>query len=111
MSTVLAPCCNLTFSKPQESGPQFPLFRSLIVLPGNEVPPHQFGHVPLENKMHSGFSVQLQCRRRFFQDTAAAAEIFVCEVRMHFMRGSNVKPSTDVISGILNCVCPECGGG
>ena len=29
---------------------------------------------------------------------------------MHFMRGSNVRPSRDVISGILNCVCPECGG-
>ncbi len=29
---------------------------------------------------------------------------------MQFMRLSTVKSTTDVISGILNCVCPECGG-
>ena len=29
---------------------------------------------------------------------------------MQFMRGGTVKLDTDVISGILNCVCPECGG-
>jgi tRNA(Ile2) C34 agmatinyltransferase TiaS len=29
---------------------------------------------------------------------------------MQFMRYSRVKSGTDVISGILNCVCPECGG-
>jgi hypothetical protein len=29
---------------------------------------------------------------------------------MQFIRWSADKTSTDVISGILNCVCPECGG-
>jgi tRNA(Ile2) C34 agmatinyltransferase TiaS len=29
---------------------------------------------------------------------------------MQFTRCSTVKSSADVISGILNCVCPECGG-
>lgn len=29
---------------------------------------------------------------------------------MRFMRCTVVKSSADVISGILNCVCPECGG-
>ncbi len=29
---------------------------------------------------------------------------------MQFMRWGAVGASTDVISGILNCVCPECGG-
>ena len=29
---------------------------------------------------------------------------------MQFMRCSSVKSNTDLISGILNCVCPECGG-
>jgi tRNA(Ile2) C34 agmatinyltransferase TiaS len=29
---------------------------------------------------------------------------------MQFVRYSTVKSGTDVISGILNCVCPECGG-
>lgn len=29
---------------------------------------------------------------------------------MNFMRGSSARPTADVISGILNCVCPECGG-
>jgi hypothetical protein len=39
------------------------------------------------------------------------AEVFViCEVHMGFMRGGIVKSVSDVISGILNCVCPECGG-
>jgi hypothetical protein len=33
-----------------------------------------------------------------------------CEVRMLLMRSSTVRSSRDVISGILNCVCPECGG-
>jgi len=32
------------------------------------------------------------------------------EVRMQFIRFSTVKSSAEVISGILNCVCPECGG-
>jgi tRNA(Ile2) C34 agmatinyltransferase TiaS len=34
----------------------------------------------------------------------------MCEVHMRFMRGGTVKSVSDVISGILNCVCPECGG-
>src|SRR5579864_5536792 len=29
---------------------------------------------------------------------------------MRFMRCNLVRSSGDVISGILNCVCPECGG-
>ena len=29
---------------------------------------------------------------------------------MRFMRAGTTKPSADVMSGILNCVCPECGG-
>jgi hypothetical protein len=29
---------------------------------------------------------------------------------MQFMRFGTVRSSEDVISGILNCVCPECGG-
>jgi hypothetical protein len=29
---------------------------------------------------------------------------------MRFMRCTVVRSSADVISGILNCVCPECGG-
>jgi len=29
---------------------------------------------------------------------------------MRFMRCNVVRSSGDVISGILNCVCPECGG-
>ena len=29
---------------------------------------------------------------------------------MGFTRGRTVKSVSDVISGILNCVCPECGG-
>ena len=34
-----------------------------------------------------------------------AIPYFVCEVSMQ-----SIKASEDVISGILNCVCPECGG-
>ena len=29
---------------------------------------------------------------------------------MLIMRCRTIKSSADVISGILNCVCPECGG-
>jgi hypothetical protein len=29
---------------------------------------------------------------------------------MQLVRRSTAKASADVISGILNCVCPECGG-
>lgn len=29
---------------------------------------------------------------------------------MQFLRCSAVRSGEDVISGILNCVCPECGG-
>jgi hypothetical protein len=29
---------------------------------------------------------------------------------MQFIRSSTVRSSAAVISGILNCVCPECGG-
>ena len=29
---------------------------------------------------------------------------------MRFMTGETVKSVADAISGILNCVCPECGG-
>ena len=32
------------------------------------------------------------------------------EVKMTFTRFSNVKTTTDVVSGILNWICPECGG-
>jgi hypothetical protein len=32
------------------------------------------------------------------------------EVKMTFTRFSNVKTITDVVSGILNWICPECGG-
>jgi hypothetical protein len=32
------------------------------------------------------------------------------EVRMRFIRVGTAKTSADVMSGILNCVCPECGG-
>ena len=36
--------------------------------------------------------------------------ILLCEVGMQFLRSSTVRSSSTVISGILNCVCPECGG-
>jgi len=36
--------------------------------------------------------------------------ILDCEVGMQFIRSSTVRSSPAVISGILNCVCPECGG-
>jgi tRNA(Ile2) C34 agmatinyltransferase TiaS len=36
--------------------------------------------------------------------------IFTSEVRMQFVRYTTVQSSADLISGILNCVCPECGG-
>jgi tRNA(Ile2) C34 agmatinyltransferase TiaS len=36
--------------------------------------------------------------------------ILIREVSMQSIRYSRVKASADVISGILNCVCPECGG-
>jgi tRNA(Ile2) C34 agmatinyltransferase TiaS len=29
---------------------------------------------------------------------------------MQFMKFNAVRSGADVISGILNCVCPECGG-
>ena len=29
---------------------------------------------------------------------------------MRFIRVATAKTSADVMSGILNCVCPECGG-
>jgi hypothetical protein len=32
------------------------------------------------------------------------------EVRMRLTRWSTIKAGADVMSGILNCVCPECGG-
>jgi hypothetical protein len=32
------------------------------------------------------------------------------EVRMQFIRFRTVKSSAELISGIVNCVCPECGG-
>jgi hypothetical protein len=32
------------------------------------------------------------------------------EVRMQLIRWSAARASADAISGILNCVCPECGG-
>jgi hypothetical protein len=32
------------------------------------------------------------------------------EVFMQFIRFVTVRSSANVISGILNCVCPECGG-
>jgi hypothetical protein len=35
---------------------------------------------------------------------------FTCEVGMQFVRYRTVKSRADVISGILNCVCPQCGG-
>jgi hypothetical protein len=37
-------------------------------------------------------------------------QFVICEVRMQFMRFNTVRSGADVISGILNCVCPECGG-
>jgi hypothetical protein len=36
--------------------------------------------------------------------------ILLCEVDMQFLRSSTARSSSTVISGILNCVCPECGG-
>jgi hypothetical protein len=36
--------------------------------------------------------------------------IFTREVRMQFVRYTTLKSIADVISSILNCVCPECGG-
>jgi tRNA(Ile2) C34 agmatinyltransferase TiaS len=37
-------------------------------------------------------------------------EAVIGEVHMQFMRFNTVRSGADVISGILNCVCPECGG-
>lgn len=36
--------------------------------------------------------------------------LVIGEVQMQFMRCNTGKSGEDVISGILNCVCPECGG-
>jgi hypothetical protein len=36
--------------------------------------------------------------------------IVVREVSMQFIKWNTVQAGTDVISGILNCVCPDCGG-
>jgi hypothetical protein len=38
------------------------------------------------------------------------AVVFYTEVGMQFMKCSTGATNSDVISGILNCVCPECGG-
>ena len=54
------------------------------------------GSGTLEEEMHS--------RSRI------AEVILWCEVHMQFIGGSTVKSEADVISSILNCVCPECGG-
>ncbi|HVI09898.1 MAG TPA: hypothetical protein VND65_16545, partial [Candidatus Binatia bacterium] len=32
------------------------------------------------------------------------------EVNMTFTRLSNAKPAEDILSSILNWICPECGG-
>lgn len=54
------------------------------------------------SRTHSAF----RARKRITD----SCRITVCEVRMQLMRSSSVRTSADVISGILNCVCPECGG-
>jgi hypothetical protein len=41
---------------------------------------------------------------------ALAIRIVIREVSMQFMKWSTVQASRNVISGILNCVCPDCGG-
>jgi hypothetical protein len=44
-----------------------------------------------------------RCRSPFIESSLK-------EVRMQFIRLGAAKASSDLISGILNCVCPECGG-
>lgn len=43
-------------------------------------------------------------------ESPAAEAAVTGEVHMRFTRISTVRPGANVISGILNCVCPECGG-
>lgn len=47
-----------------------------------------------------------------FVDTiATAAHSHVSdEVHMAFVRLNNVRATADLVSSILNCICPECGG-
>ena len=62
------------------------------------------------------FAIRLQCARprycsrRNGSESQTAEVLVACEVHMRFMRGGSIKSVADVISGILNCVCPECGG-
>lgn len=41
---------------------------------------------------------------------AEPKELDICEVGMQFTRCGTMRSGADVLSGILNCVCPECGG-
>jgi hypothetical protein len=69
----------------------------------------------LEEEMHWRFAIRLLCRQliaviEIGSGSRTAEGIVICEVRMQFMRCNTVKSGAEVISGILNCVCPECGG-
>ena len=69
--------------------------------------------------MHSAvlrftFCDEVQCPRvsRYLAACTGLALVFgvIGEVCMMLMRWSTVKTTKDVVSGILNWVCPECGG-
>jgi hypothetical protein len=67
------------------------------------------------NKCSSGLRFgfcadNLQGSLRNGSGSQTAEVLAICEVRMRFMTSGTVKSVADVISGILNCVCPECGG-
>lgn len=65
----------------------------------------------LEEYVLERFLIWLRCALTAKPGVVADSRVLViCEVHMGFMRGGTVKSVSDVISGILNCVCPECGG-
>ena len=54
--------------------------------------------------------VQLSLRAPEHAWLMAVGFSVIREVRIHFKRYNAVRSLGDVISSILNCVCPECGG-
>ena len=57
-----------------------------------------------------GFCADGACSSSQSRGSRTAEVLLTGEVRMQFIRCNSVKSGEDVISGILNCVCPECGG-
>src|ERR1700721_3902242 len=71
--------------------------RLRLTLMRQVVDPAQTSWRNLELEVHSSSVIRIQ-------------SILTGEVNMHFTRSSTVQPAADVISGILNCVSPDCGG-